>query len=518
MLAVEEIIENSLPDDIKLFTCDKNLCKSFRDLASKLKIELVIQRHKSSLSFYQNIKKKIPFFVRGLFHYFKNLKLYLKQNRGKIIWHKTSNQIFFASHFINFDLPDKPNNSISSNYWGGLPRLLNSRKIKMTFLNHFHVSNKVRSLKEGSTLVNQINTNSSKHGEIHHLMPFFINAKALLRVLKFFLKTHFRRRKFNPGMSLFFPNNSNVNLWYYLKNDWHNSFLGSVLVENLLFIESIEIYFKNLPQQKLGLFLHENNGWERAILYAWKKYQKAPIIGVAHTLIRYWDLRYFDNLSDFSNLPKCDFIAINGPFSKNTLIDGGYNLKKILEVEALRFITKSKKRIKSTAKDKRIKKIIFFGDIDINSTKSMLYSLKFFTEHLSKNKIDKKFEIVFKPHPINQINLAKLHIKNLTIVNQPISEIIKNFDIAVSVDTTSAALEAYLAGLNVIVFKYAKRPNFSPLRKIKNIHFVSNGEQLLKSIKKQSIKHLNNNNEIFFWDDRLLPKWKKIFSNYLNKI
>ena len=78
--------------------------------------------------------------------------------------------------------------------------------------------------------------------------------------------------------------------------------MGSVLVENLLFIESIEIYFKNLPQQKLGLFLHENNGWERAILYAWKKYQKAPIIGVAHTLIRYWDLRYFDNLSRFFKL------------------------------------------------------------------------------------------------------------------------------------------------------------------------------------------------------------------------
>ena len=62
-----------------------------------------------------------------------------------------------------------------------------------------------------------------------------------------------------------------------------------------------------------------------------KNIKKAPIIGVAHTLIRYWDLRYFDNLTDFSNLPKCDFIAINGLFQKqNTLIDGGYNLKKIL--------------------------------------------------------------------------------------------------------------------------------------------------------------------------------------------
>ena len=107
---------------------------------------------------------------------------------------------------------------------------------------------------------------------------------------------------------------------------------------------------------------------------------------------------------------------------------------------------------------------------------------------------------------------------SLTIVNQKISEVIKNFDIAVSADTTTAGLEAYLAGLNVIVFRYAKRPNFSPLRKIKNIHFVSNGEQLVRSIKNLSISNSNSNNEIFFWNDKLLPRWKKIFLNHLNQI
>ena len=50
-----------------------------------------------------------------------------------------------------------------------------------------------------------------------------------------------------------------------------------------------------------------------------------------------------------------------GLFQKIHFIDGGYNLKKILEVEALRFITKVKKEIKSTAKDKRIKKLFFWG-------------------------------------------------------------------------------------------------------------------------------------------------------------
>ena len=116
----------------------------------------------------------------------------------------------------------------------------------------------------------------------------------------------------------------------------------------------------------------------------------------------------------------------------------------------------------------------------------MLYSLKFLTEYLSKKKSELKFEIVFKPHPINQINLDNFNIRNITIVNQKISEIIKNFDIAVSVDTTSAALEAYLAGLNVIVFRYAKRPNFSPLRKIKMFILYLMENSYYESIKKQS--------------------------------
>ncbi len=518
MLAVEEIIQNSMPATIKLFTSDKKICNSFKDLASKLNIKLVIKMYNSDFSFYQNFKNNIPFFLRGLFCYFKNLKSYLLQTKGNIVWHKTKHQIFIASHFINFDLPNDSSNSIISNYWGGLPQLLNSNKIKMNFLNHFHIGKKVRSIKQGSKLVNQINVNSSKHGEIHHLIPFFINSKALLRVIKYYFEIYFRKKKYNPETSLFIPKNSNVNLWYFLKNDWDNSFSGSVLIENLLFIESIELYFKNLPQQKLGLFLNENNGWERAILYAWKKYQKAPIIGVAHTLIRFWDLRYFDNLSDLSNLPKSDFIAVNGPFSKKTLTDVGYNPKKILDVEALRFVTSSNNEFKSVKKDRKIKKIIFFGDIDVNSTKSMLYSLKFLTEYLSKKKSELKFEIAFKPHPINQINLDNFNIRNITIVNQKISEVIKNFDIAVSADTTTAGLEAYLAGLNVIVFRYAKRPNFSPLRKINNVHFVSNGEQLLRSIKNLSIRNSNNNNEIFFWNDKLLPRWKKIFLNHLNQI
>ena len=80
----------------------------------------------------------------------------------------------------------------------------------------------------------------------------------------------------------------------------------------------------DIPKQKKGLYLLENQNWERALVHAWRRHGHGQLIGVVTTPIRYWDLRYFDNLSnsdELSNSTKSklklrpDFIALNGPSS-----------------------------------------------------------------------------------------------------------------------------------------------------------------------------------------------------------
>ena len=57
----------------------------------------------------------------------------------------------------------------------------------------------------------------------------------------------------------------------------------------------------------------ENQNWERIFLFFWRKNGHGKNIGVKHTTIRYWDLRYFDiSKNKFFNLPQPDLVAVNG--------------------------------------------------------------------------------------------------------------------------------------------------------------------------------------------------------------
>jgi len=77
-------------------------------------------------------------------------------------------------------------------------------------------------------------------------------------------------------------------------------------------------------------------------------------------------------------------------------------------------------------------------------------------------------------------------------------------------------IEAYLAGLEVIVFSYSKRLNFSPLRNVKNVLFASNGKQLTDCLNVVSASTKSEVRELFFWNDPALPKWNQLFSKYYN--
>jgi surface carbohydrate biosynthesis protein (TIGR04326 family) len=149
------------------------------------------------------------------------------------------------------------------------------------------------------------------------------------------------KTKFREEENLFRSKDLEINFWPLLENDWNDSLKGSVLVENLFFIALIDKCIKDLPQQKLGIYLQENNGWERAFIQAWKTYQKSNLIGVPHTTIRYWDLRYIDEEQIFSQsnglkLPRPDFMVVNGPAASKVLLGSGFNPEEILEGEALR--------------------------------------------------------------------------------------------------------------------------------------------------------------------------------------
>ena len=50
-----------------------------------------------------------------------------------------------------------------------------------------------------------------------------------------------------------------------------------------------------------------------------------------------------------------DYTAINGPFSRDILLEAGFDKTKILEVEALRYLKSSDSQLKNLRKNNRQK-------------------------------------------------------------------------------------------------------------------------------------------------------------------
>ena len=96
----------------------------------------------------------------------------------------------------------------------------------------------------------------------------------------------------------------------------------------------------NIPRQKVGIYLMENQGWERALLHSWSLYGHGKIVAYQYGLLRYWDLRYCNYPSienKKTDLPQPDAIAVSSKHAFNSFKRMGYNENVLLSVENLRY-------------------------------------------------------------------------------------------------------------------------------------------------------------------------------------
>ena len=301
-----------------------------------------------------------------------------------------------------------------------------------------------------------------------------------------------------------------LNLAPLLKNDWDKSFFGSKAIENLIYVNLFEAAIKSLPKQLIGAYLFEQQSWEKTFIESWKSLGHGKLIGVQHSTVLYWDLRYlFDKRTFKKNqnaMPMPDNISVSGPLSMNTLLSSGYPKKTLLELEALRYLhltSFKKKLIKTTKKSCRL---LVLGDFLIENTDRQLQLLTNFDSLPKKN-----IEITFKPHPYCPIDVKKYPTLNLNISYDPLKKLFDNCDAVYSSTATSASAEAYSLGIPVITFIDPLNFNLSPLRGLPGVFFVNSSEDLSSALLaskkyKFSSKYTNK----IFLLDLDIPRWKRL--------
>ena len=402
--------------------------------------------------------------------------------------------------------------SYKSNYWSLLPQILQENQINSNWLHIFVKDGVLQNAREAATAIQRFNNSSS--GDVHSTIDSFIGLRVILKTFR----DWFTLIRLSRGLQEPLSNHkcNSVPFWNLFVDDWKVSFYGKDALQNILFMNLFDKSLAVLPKQKTGVYLQENQGWERSLIHCWNKFNHHNIYGYPHSTIRDWDLRYFNDPRSYSAIGKCCMpiptsIAVNGNVLLETLVRSGYPADNLVEVEALRYLhlndTNTGKQVVGPT-EPNLQVLVFGGYLESNTHRQM----KMLDDAV--NGLDINLDIVVKPHPLCNIRTHLYPNLSFNLTNKPISELLQHCDVAYTDSVTSAAVDAYCSGVPVVSERNPMLLNLSPLRGRKGVLFVSDSTELANALLSIENGRENHKREIreFFHTDPSLPRWKKLLA------
>ncbi len=495
-LALKKIITDNINENIKIFYLESDLASCLETEFKNLKISFVGKSFSFLNKINQLIKKNIPLhFLYFLYYFFKNCSFH-KFNDKVLIKKK----FLIFSYFTHYDIKKFNEKIFYPKQWTGLwEEIIENANFFQIFLPN-------EKLKFFFQVENLVKKKNFKNLKKENFINYFIYYKYFLKVFRDFKVFKSKILYYNIVKKI--KDSENFRYFFEINEEiFISSFSGYTLLQNLLWINIFENLFKNLPKHDYGMYLFENQPWEKAFVRCWKKYNQGKLIGYCHTTVNFWNLNYFNikdyNSSDDFKKFSPDLIAVSSEISKNFIVNQSINLDKVIEVEALRYnwILDKKKDLN----DKRIenRKIIFLGDYDKNINDKLIKILKQSKDEL----MDLGFQVSYKPHPATKIK----NIDNkISVIKEDLEDLINNYRYIVSSNSTSAIIETLSCGLNTFLFIDKNNFNLSPIKNTKiekNVEFFFTKDELINKI-----ENSQNNFEAveYYYLDKELKRWKKI--------
>jgi surface carbohydrate biosynthesis protein (TIGR04326 family) len=516
LFALEAMLVAHETRSLVVYVESSNRCllESIRVLCQNLNIDVLFHVSKSNqrIPIVKFLKKICPEIVAASLWLFKYLKLHWKLRKPPgLITFSSEESVMFFSYFFNLDVDKCSKGNFHSNQWGTLPAYVNRKGIKINWLHHFMRFRGMGDVQTAKSWIKAFNANPNGNGE-HAFFESYLSIGLIFNVCKSYVKCSVKSGMLTEIRAAFKPINSANDFWPILKPEWIASVRGGAAIRNCMFIELVEKALKDTPMQNLGLYLQENQFWERALLHSWRRHGHGSIIGVPHASVNFWDLRYADDTrtvldkGEFSQ-PQPDLVAVHGPAARTCFIGGGYPLSKIVKVEALRYLHINSKKHKIAKQSSDIERtrtdVIILGEIKLDTTIEMLNLIA--SAGLSQ------LNYTFKPHPACPLKIEDINFPNLLITHEPLNDIQQDFDLAIVAGSTSAAIDFYYSSAKVVVYLGKKELNLNPLRDLRNVVFVRTVSDFNNEMSGLLQKKYENNdgNEIF-WTDPDLPRWSNL--------
>jgi len=518
LMALEYFFQENEYKKLKLLSSNSELAKSISLLANRLQVDFEWQKERNtkfnSINLYK-IFQALPNIIKSpiwLIHFlYSNWAL---KGVGVKEWRNTNASSTFVSYLFNLAPDALKEGRYESRYWTSLTDLMDDNNHPSNWLHIYVKDGLLPSAKKARKLIQKFNSLQKNH-QVHVTLASFLTVPLIFRTIQDWYKVF----KLNKLVCEQVEVNSGY-LWPLFKKDCQDSMSGIPAISNLLYYNLFEKAMSELPVQKRGCYLLENQGWEFGLINAWQSAgHKKKLTGFPHTVVRYWYLTfYFDPLSYKRKgqcmLPLPDYLAVNGEPWKNMYLDRGYPLEDLIEVEALRYMYLSNFSVnqdKIALEKTKEKTVLVAGDYLKENTDKQLNLLS-----SAITDIDESIRFIFKPHPSCPVNIGDFPSLSGELSSRPIQELMKISDVVYTSLVTAAAVDAYCAGLPVISFLDGKTLNVSPLRDAKGVYFVTNSKSLAKAINTFKVNHSDQKTNYFYLDSDL-PGWHKWLTNDFDK-
>ena len=511
LLALEDILREINPTTVSLATERQSVKHVIRDWCVRSGVEFNSQSTPhSSRSMRVPLSRLIP-------RPFKAVLVLAREIQRRFGAPKNSTQfdnsveVVLIDYLTRFDVECAVNGEFRSGFWNDLVAVLDNAGQKTLFLHKFVADSLIPNRRSSVPILKALSSKSTK--QRHLLLDARLSVSVLVKSwFTYFrlLKTRFRIRRIQHSFS---PSDSQLDLWELFKDEWLDSLSGSTAILHCLTICELEESVMKFPSCRTVLYLMENQPWEMAFIQLWKKHRVEPLVGVPHSTIRYWDLRYFSDSNAFqSDLgmqpPIPHTIAVNGPAAMKSLDASGFRVEKIIEVEALAYLYLEALQSNVSVRNltNASKRLLVLGDFFPNQNAALLAMLQ-----SSLALINQQIAITVKPHPLCPIDRLDYPLLQFDIDTRPLAEQLRDCEMVLATNGTSASAEAYQCGLPVITILNGETFNYSPLREIPGAIFVESAARLSEALT-QPTPHNFPRHSDYFRIDKLLNRWKHLLS------
>ncbi len=515
LLALEELISAHPVGRIILASSDKILARVFREWCGQT--DMVFEWHRladgvNPVSWIRRLYCSLPHPAQALVFLLRYLwqRWPLKQN-GTFPRSSASGEITFVDYLAHLSPAALVTGRYSSNYWTGLITALDRDAVRVNWLHHYIDHAAVSTTQGARELITRFNQNSAGiqfHATLDGALAWSVVWNVVYDYARIMLMG-MRLRKMQPH---FRPADSRINLWPLFEQDWSSSVFGATAMSNCLFLNLIEQTLECLPRQKLGVYLQENMAWEMAFVHAWRAAGHGELVGVPHSTVRYWDLRYFFDPRSYkhtgnNDLPLPDFVALNGLTGMAAYLQGKFPEEKIVEVEALRYLhlvnllpeRKTAERLPAASL-----RVLILGDYLLSITRQQM---KWLMAAASILPPDTRY--IVKPHPICPIRANEYPSLQLQIIDAPLADLFGDCDVVYTSNITSAAVDAYSAGIPVVSVLDGDTFNMSPLRGLAGVTYATNPSELADALSR-SWESSDLETEPYFCLNEKLPRWRHL--------